>query len=401
VLTADLVTVRRRGSELHIPRLSDATRATAARLATELSAVYRHSVGCSREDVDHAVAEVPVDARAEKLKGALVKLLEDRCVWGAETTLDPAVLRDETFRAAARRRAALSAGERFDRDAVLAEVAARLELEAELLERSLYADLRNANLLVSFADIDEASLITAYEKGQLQAVLLRAVRVRIGLRQTNVSAARAIFRRLKFLGLLHTIVPLAGGYDIVVDGPLSLFESVTKYGVRMAQLVPLLEACPVWTLEAELRWGKERLPLTFRAEGASDGKELDEPADQPEEILALRRAFAQAPGGWWASRCNVVIELPGIGLCIPDLLFRRGKTKIYFEALGYWSREAVFRRVDLVEQGIAEKVLFAVSSRLRVSEEVLDERASSALYVYKGTMSARAVAERLELLAAR
>jgi hypothetical protein len=44
-------------------------------------------------------------------------------------------------------------------------------------------------------------------------------------------------------------------------------------------------------------------------------------------------------------------------------------------------------------------MLFAVSSRLRVSEELLDEHASSALYVYKGTMSARAIAERLERLA--
>ena len=40
-----------------------------------------------------------------------------------------------------------------------------------------------------------------------------------------------------------------------------------------------------------------------------------------------------------------------------------------------------------------------MSSRLRVSEEVLEEDASGALYVYKGTMSARAVAERLESLA--
>jgi len=227
------------------------------------------------------------------------------------------------------------------------------------------------------------------------------VRVRIGLRDTHIAAARAIFRRLKFLGLLHTIVPMPGGYDIVIDGPLSLFESVTKYGVRMAQLVPLLEACPSWSLEADVRWGKERLPLTFRAEGAcATDAEADDPG-QSEEILALKRAFAQAPGGWWASRCNTVIDLPGTGLCVPDLLFRRGKTKIYFESLGYWSREAVFRRVDLVESGIAEKVLFAVSSRLRVSEEVLDERASGALYVYKGTMSARVITERLELLAAR
>jgi len=95
----------------------------------------------------------------------------------------------------------------------------------------------------------------------------------------------------------------------------------------------------------------------------------------------------------------VVLDLPGTGLCVPDLVFSRRRQKIYFEVLGFWSREAVFRRVDLVRRGLSEKILFAVSSRLRVSEEVLDEDDSGALYVYKGAMSARAVAERLESLA--
>jgi len=161
VLTADLVTARRRGAELLVPKLSDALRETAARLAAELLAVYREGSGVSREEVDAAVAEVPVDARAERLKAALVKLLEDRCEWGAETGLDPATTREATFRASAERRAALGPGERFDRAAVLADVAARLELDAAVLERSLYADLRGAKLLLRFDDIDPASLVVA------------------------------------------------------------------------------------------------------------------------------------------------------------------------------------------------------------------------------------------------
>ena len=67
--------------------------------------------------------------------------------------------------------------------------------------------------------------------------------------------------------------------------------------------------------------------------------------------------------------------------------------------MGYWSRAAVWKRVELVQAGLAERVLFAVSSRLRVSEEVLDGDLPGALYVYKQTLSARTVAERLEQLA--
>jgi hypothetical protein len=68
----------------------------------------------------------------------------------------------------------------------------------------------------------------------------------------------------------------------------------------------------------------------------------------------------------------------------------------YLEVLGYWSREAVFRRVDLVTQGLAARVLFAVSSRLRVSEEVLGDELPSRLYVYKGALSAKELLRRLD-----
>jgi hypothetical protein len=44
--------------------------------------------------------------------------------------------------------------------------------------------------------------------------------------------------------------------------------------------------------------------------------------------------------------------------------------------------------------------LFAVSSRLRVSEDVLGDELPGMLYVYKQAMSARAIAERLDALAA-
>jgi predicted nuclease of restriction endonuclease-like RecB superfamily len=141
----------------------------------------------------------------------------------------------------------------------------------------------------------------------------------------------------------------------------------------------------------------------FRASGGSgDGAARGTPSDPPlpDAIAELVHRFAQLGTGWSTRPNERVLDLPGVGLCIPDLVFARGGEKIFFEALGFWSREAVFRRVDLVERGLGHKMLFAVSSRLRVSEQVLDERASSALYVYKGAMSARAIADKLDRLAA-
>jgi predicted nuclease of restriction endonuclease-like RecB superfamily len=88
---------------------------------------------------------------------------------------------------------------------------------------------------------------------------------------------------------------------------------------------------------------------------------------------------------------------------VPDLVFVQHGTgrKVYFEVMGYWSRQAVFRKVDLVAQGLAHEVIFAVSQRLRVSEEVLPAELPAALYVYKGVMSPGRVKELLDRLCSR
>jgi hypothetical protein len=213
---------------------------------------------------------------------------------------------------------------------------------------------------------------------------------------------RALFRRLKFLQLLHVITRTDAGYRVVIDGPFSLFESVTRYGLRLAQVLPVLEDCEAWKLEADVRWGKEKRPLVFRLEGGAASAASEEPP-LPDEVRALMKSFAALATPWRASANTTILELPGVGLTVPDVVFqKRGDDgavrRVYLEVMGYWSRAAVWQRVELVQAGLAETVVFAVSSRLRVSEEVLDAELPSALYVYKGTMSARAIAERLETM---
>ena len=69
--------------------------------------------------------------------------------------------------------------------------------------------------------------------------------------------------------------------------------------------------------------------------------------------------------------------------------------------MGYWSRPAVWRRVELVERGLTERILFCVSARLRVSEAALPDELPGALYVYKGVISPRTVLERADALSRR
>jgi predicted nuclease of restriction endonuclease-like RecB superfamily len=87
---------------------------------------------------------------------------------------------------------------------------------------------------------------------------------------------------------------------------------------------------------------------------------------------------------------------------VPDVQFVHQETgqTVYLEVLGFWSRDAVWKRIELARKGLAA-VVFAVSKQLRVSEEALDQGLPAALYVYARVMNAHAVLHRVEEVAAR
>ncbi|MCS6915259.1 MAG: DUF790 family protein [Myxococcales bacterium] len=400
MLTAELVRVRvdRRAGQLHVLPLDARLRARALELAAAYLEITRAHLGRTRQELQEALGQVAYAPREQRLAEGLRKLIEDRCRFDVAQGPSPERLRSEVFlRAAAARQQGV-----FDREQILAEVAASHGLDPAALLRSLYADLREAHVLVDLEPLTAEALVDSYDLAQVQAVLLRAVRVVVEVECARAATYRQLFRWLKFLRLLFRIHPAQdGAYRIELDGPYSLFDSVTRYGLQLALALPALLACDRFCLTAQVRWGKERQPLQLHVQGQGPGADQPE-APLPQEVEALLRAFPALGTPWQVQLAPALLHLPGVGVCVPDLLFERPDgPRIHLEVLGYWSREAVWRRIELVERGLREPVLFCLSSRLRVSQEALPDHLPAALYVYKGTLSPRAVAQRLDELAAR
>jgi predicted nuclease of restriction endonuclease-like RecB superfamily len=399
VLTADLVRARRQGSELLVPPLSPKLRPRALELAAAFLDLAEACLGATRAELEESFAQLEVRANEHKLALGLRKLVEDRIEFETASEHEPRALRGELFAAAARERKALSDTEGWQRDVFLAREAAQRGLAPDALLRALYADLRGAQVLLGMDKPSPEQLVDGYDLAQQQAVLLRATQLVVSVRCRDAYAYRELFRKLKFFRLLHSIEPRAdGGYRIVIDGPFNLFSASTKYGLGLALSLPALLACDEHCISASLRWGKERTPMTFKIEGKANRAVGREAARLPDEVEALLSRFEALGSCWRAEATGEILEVPGTGLCVPDLRFVHGETGelAYLEVLGYWSREAVFRRVDLVTRGLSARVLFAVSSRLRVSEEVLDDELPSRLYVYKGALSAKEILRRLD-----
>ena len=120
-------------------------------------------------------------------------------------------------------------------------------------------------------------------------------------------------------------------------------------------------------------------------------------------MARLVQRWSRLDSPWQVALAGDVLALPGVGLTVPDLAFTHRETGevVYLEVLGFWSREAVWRRVELVEAGLPSRIVFAVSSTLRVSQDVLDDDKPAALYVFKRSIEPKAVLERLNAVAAR
>jgi predicted nuclease of restriction endonuclease-like RecB superfamily len=400
MLSPEHVRVRQRGGELQLLSLTGELRERAVALAAEVSEIARSHVGKAREELESAWETIESAPRERKIVLGLCKLVEDASDFESGDAEHAEEIRLALFGLAAERRRGEAAT--FDRAAVLAEVARARGSTSEAIEAALYADLRGAQRLVACRPPEPELLVERYVRSQVQAVLLRAVRVVAEVECNGGDAYRTLFQKLKFRRLMHQVSPLpTGGYRIEIDGPFSLFQSVAKYGMELALILPALEACQRLRLSADVRWSNRGKPLKFRYETAQTG---DDPATTGvrDEVRELVAAVGGLGAEWSATLADRVLDLPGAGVCTPDVLLRRRDgIEVLVEVLGFWSRESVWQRVELAKRGLGARILFVVSSRLRVSEAVLDESEEAALYVFKGRINAKTLLRHADVLAGR
>jgi len=404
VLTSELLRVRLRGECVEPRYLRGGVRERLQPVAHELVAALRAARGEPRaavrvalEAVDHRPTDRPVVA-------GLRKLLIDRCRFEVAAGPDPATVREQVFREAAEQRRALTSYQRFERTAVLSAASRALDIDEHTVAKRLYADLRDRELLIELLPIDPQTLLERYDVALAQGVLLRATEVTIEIEGERAGAIRQLFREARFRGLIHQVMDLGQGrYQMRLDGPFSLFSAVQKYGLALALFLPAVLRCRAWRLSASLLWGREREPRRFELDPTRGlvphGQATSGVSPDLEHFVASFRKLATS---WQVERADRIVAVPGEAACVPDLVFTNAHTgaRVYLEAFGFWSRQAVWQRIEAIERGLPLHLILAVGKQLRVSEAVIEDSESASLYVYRSTMRPRAVLERLEAFGA-
>lgn len=350
-------------------------------VAESLLLIFREGVGLTRGEIETEVEELYGESPATLGHRGLAKVLEDRAEFEVVADVPPDDLREKVFTAAAEHRRQLrAAGHRapFRRDAVIEQVAGALQIAPAQVVSSLFADLKDENRMLRFEDLGARRLIDRYNVALAQAVLLRSVLVTAEVRDKNPARYRQLFRWLKFHRLLYRVEGDARvGYTFHIDGPLSLFSSTTKYGLQMAMFLPALVLCEDFRLDAELRWGPKRQPMTFHLESGDGLVSHYNDAGQyvPAEITAFLDRFRQVAPAWEVSEAAEVVPLGREGVWVPDYKFVHKKTgtDVLVEVLGFWKKSSLERLLRLLPKHGPPRYVLAVSDRLKVDEEALGE----------------------------
>jgi predicted nuclease of restriction endonuclease-like RecB superfamily len=385
MLTGDLVRAKTTKQRV-IPLYLDRSAEPWLEAAESLLLLFREGTGMTRGQIESEVDELfGGGGKATQVYRGLAKVLEDRAEFEVVSDVPPEELREKVFTAAADYRLQMRAAGAgpahrnvFRRDEIIKAVAGDLNLDPEVVMTALFADLRDENRLLRFDDLTAQRLIDRYNVALAQAVLLRSVYVKAEVKHERPTRYRQLFRRLKFHRLLHRLEGnMSDGYVFHIDGPLSLFSATTKYGMQVAMFLPALLSCSDFRLEAELRWGPRREVRSFYLD-SRDGlvwHGQDTGTYVPAELTAFVERFRQVAPAWQISDATDLIELGREGVWVPDYRVVHNATGIdvLIEVLGFWKKSSLERLMRLLPIHGPPRFVLAISDRLKVDEEALQD----------------------------
>ena len=344
MLTSDLLLTRTEGPYLY-PRYvrTDAPRFT--RMAEELIGIYAAHQGKPRRELTAALNQYAEDRTDFRIQRGLAKLLrDDRCEFEEQAVALPLEIRRRLFALARENHPVVLQPDHIHpvtKDELIAEVAREYKAEPEQIAWALYADLAENHILTRFDPPEPAWLLQRYNVALAQALLYRCVRMKLSVFRNIPSRYKQLFKFVKFYQLMHAIEgDLDSGYEILLDGPVSMFRLSQKYGLKLAVFLPALLLCTRWKMEAEIvtAEGEHRyFPLDESANLVSHYRDSTMYDSLLEKTFAER--FHATESGWEIEREVAIINLKET-VFIPDFAFRHtdGRTAL-MEIVGYWRPE--------------------------------------------------------------
>jgi predicted nuclease of restriction endonuclease-like RecB superfamily len=372
MLTADLAQSWLRGGRTG-PRYIETDDPDYLRDAAELIRLFAEHEGHARQELEHALEEYVGLGTDYKILRGLIKLLMDASSFETASPVDPIEIRRAVFLKARAFHPLID--DEAARAQIVTETALELGCAPDALLGNLYADLPSNQRLIEFEHMSASELLELYNLAQAQALLYRCVQMRLSVEPQGTENYRELFAAIKAYRLIHTIKGSPSkGYEVSLDGPVSMFHRSQKYGVQMAVFLPALLLCKGWSMRAEIAQKPGSSPAFFEMNSLQTRLRSHYAGAMARETSAQEKLFeswARMESEWTLEASSEVIDL-GESAFIPDfVLTHKDGRRFFLEILGFWTPRHLQERLKEFEHAGIKNFIIAASDELRGSREAL------------------------------
>ncbi len=406
MLTADLIRTWKKGPYTG-PKYIDTADAAYLSLARKLIDLFVEHKGHTRGELRNSLRDHLADSPDYLIHRGLSKLLLDRSEFhiSQKSGLDPKLLREKLFALAVENAPVVMNPDmihpvtKYD---ILNVAAAELNTDADTVATEMYADLPQNHILSIFDAPDTEWLLNRYNVALAQGILYKCVRMRLIAYKNIPARYKQLFKFIKFYRLLHSITgDLDSGYEILLDGPVSMFRLSRKYGIQMATFLPALLLCTKWKMEAEILTGEDQKRYFVLSSNVHRLESHYKDAGQYDSLLEEKFAgkFKKLKSDWKMERETEIVNLKDT-VFIPDFTFKHkvdGRVAL-LEIVGFWRSDYLKRKFNKIRRAGLHNLVIAVSSTLNVSKEDFHDLPGS-FFFFKTSIDPKEVLTRLEKVA--
>ncbi len=402
MLTLDLLRYRTQGDEIFARYVNPANRKYRA-VARDLIEIYGTHFNKTKGALALALADYEAADTTYRVTRGLAKLLEDRSEFTIRSPIEPEVLREQIFAYAGKRQPVVTKADRLHRTTrpkALEKIAGQLDVSSEAVIEGMYADLEENRILTGFEPPTVEWLLDRYNVALAQATLYRASEMTIRIYRNIPTKYRLVFQFIKFFKLMHVVSGNnTDGYQIVLDGPASMFRLSQKYGIQMALFLPALLHCDRWWLDATIVMNRnDRLRFELNDEFGlrSHYRDPDEFDSELERHFATQ--FEKIDTEWTLERETDIIDLKDT-VMIPDFAFvHPDGRRALMEIVGFWTPDYLQKKLWKLKRAAMPNMIIAVSDQLNCSTEDFRDIPGEVLF-FKTRIKPKDVLEKVEVCA--
>ena len=362
----------------------------------------------SKAVVDDSISKIEDKHSDYKFVRGICHLLEQRCTYsshvlpsntiteiGNNNSNNAIYLRRDIFEESSRTGYPVTENERSN---ILQKIALKNKLTIEELELAMWNDLDKNRYLKSFDSLSSLQLVAWYNISILQTLLLNCVKLEFSV--YGGYNWKKILHKIKQLGLMYFLYSEASpksttdnrikNHNIVfgndndkkiiceVNGPLSILRLTDRYGMAIAKLIPLIIFTESWSINALiLRKSVSGAKKTYKFRISNsdedvpifDASEITSPIVSPSVSTSnvessfdnaidnfdsnIERKFMDKfltfSTNWTLSREPDPLILSDGKAFIADFLFEKSTVKVYFEIVGFWTRDYLKRKLEKIK----------------------------------------------------